>query len=424
MKLVWAGPWNDHSAIAAFGVGVVDELAARGHEVEVLRTEVGAELARPPLPAPGSVAAVHERDIGRLNHDRDGIIVNLGNYSGFHAGAVPLMFHSAPLLILHDATLGGLVNGWRQMLGPDGWRVERFTAGRGSVAPFCGLASGVIVHGEHCRAEAEAACAGPVAVVPLSWTTPELPPPRPIEGRLVVTTVGHVNSNKRADAVIRALGASARLRERVLYILAGPCEDDERERLLALARRVGAPEPHFTGWVPDEMLRMLLAGTDVISCLRFPALEGGSASLILALLSGRPTLVSDHASYAELPDGLVLKCPPGQEAGAVLHHLETILDDPDSARAMADRARAYARARHAPAAYVDRLLPALDAATRAQPAVRTAIAIGRGLLDLGMLPGDPVTERLQSALSGLLAGRQPGLAPGGVRDRDEQELRA
>jgi hypothetical protein len=91
---------------------------------------------------------------------------------------------------------------------------------------------------------------------------------------------------------------------------------------------------------------------------------------------------------------------------------------------MADRARAYARARHAPAAYVDRLLPALDAATRAQPAVRTAIAIGRGLLDLGMLPGDPATERLQSALSGLLAGRPPGLAPGGVRDRDEQELRA
>jgi len=192
------------------------------------------------------------------------------------------------------------------------------------------------------------------------------------------------------------------LRDRLLYVVAGHVEDPERERLLALARSVGARPPHFTGWVPDEVLNMILAGTDVVCCLRYPALEGGSASLIVSMLSARPTLVSNHASYADVPDDMVLKCPPGDEAASVRHHLEAILDDPVSARAMGERAREYAQLHHSPSAYVDSLLPALFAATRAQPAVRTALGIGRQLAHLGMAPGDPAIERLDAARTALL----------------------
>ena len=258
--------------------------------------------------------------------------------------------------------------------------------------------------GRTTAAEAAAACPGPVACLPLAFTAPPVPPPEPPRpgARLVVTTVGHVNRNKRADAVIRAIAASDRLRDRVLYVLAGPAEPDEQARLLALARNLGVPEPHFTGWVPDEVLRAVLAGTDVVSCLRFPVMEGGSASLITAMLSGRPTLVSDHASYAEVPDGLVLKCPPGEEAGYVLHHLETILDRPEAARAMGAQAREYALSRFAPAAYAPGLLDALAAATAAQPGVRAARAVGRQLGEFGMAASDPALRRIAGALAGML----------------------
>ena len=402
MKLVWAGPWNRRSAIATMGSEVVHELVSRGHEVEVLRTEAGPDLDLPPLPAPGEVAAVAEREIGQLAYQADGMIVNIGDHYGFHGGAIPLLLHAAPLLILHDAEMGGFAHGWRQAAGGEAWRVDRLAGHEGAVAPYCALASGVVVHSAHYRAVADASCAGPVATIPLCWPPLE-PPPRHAGGRLVITTVGQVNRNKRADEVIRAIGASARLRERVLYVLAGQVEDAERERLLTLARRVGAPAPVFLGWVPDEVLRMVMSGTDVVSCLRYPALEGGSASLILAMFSGHPTLVSDHASYAEVPDGLVLKCPPGHEAAAVLRHLETILDDLAAARAMGEQSRAYALAQHAPAAYVDRLLPALEAATLAQPAVRTSIAIGRRLSELGIIAGDPAAGRLGDVLAAMLA---------------------
>jgi glycosyltransferase involved in cell wall biosynthesis len=402
MKIVWAGPWNERSAIASFGSEVVRELADRGHDVEVLRTEDERGLALPPLPATGPVAAVQDCDLATLMRDSDGIVVNMGDYYEYHAGAIPLLQHTAPLLVLHDAALGGFTHSWRTAVGADAWRIDRMVKSDDLVASLCALASGVVVHSGHYRAAAEAACAGPVAIIPLAWAFADLPPPRDIGNRLVVTTFGHVNANKRAEAVIRAIGASARLRNSVFYLLVGHVEDAERERLLALAARVGTPPPHFTGWVPDEILRMMLAGTDVVSCLRHPGIEGGSASLILAMLSGRPTLVSDHASYAEVPDGVVLKCPPGDETAAVMHHLEAILDNPGAARLMGDQARAYARARHAPSAYVDRLLPALDAATRAQPAVRTAIAIGRRLAEFGMMEGDPAAHRFDAELAGLL----------------------
>jgi glycosyltransferase involved in cell wall biosynthesis len=207
----------------------------------------------------------------------------------------------------------------------------------------------------------------------------------------------------------------------VLYVVAGPLEEPERERLLALAQQLGARPPHFTGWVPDEVLHIILAGTDVACCLRYPALEGGSASLILSLLSARPTLVSNHASYAEVPEGLVLKCPPGDEAAAVRRHLEAILDDPASARAMGERARKYAQVRHSPSAYVDRLLPALEDATRAQPAVRTALGIGRNLARHGMSAGDPAIERLDAARAALL-GETPRKSPDG-QDRNGDQRR-
>ncbi|WP_156038228.1 glycosyltransferase, partial [Acidiphilium angustum] len=282
------------------------------------------------------------------------------------------------------------------------WRVGQMCGDDSAVTSFCALSSGVVVHSSHYKAAAEATCSGPVTTIPLAFTIAGLPPPSPIGDRVVVTTVGHANRNKRVDEVIRAIGASARLRDRVLYVVAGPVEATERERLLAVARCVGARPPYFTGRVPDEVLHMIMAGTDVVCCLRYPAQEGGSASLISALLSGRPTLVSNHASYADVPDDLVLKCPPGNEAAAVLQHLEAILDDPDSAHAMGEKARKYAQLQYSPFTYVDRLLPALKAATRSRPAVLTALGIGRNLGRLGMTAGDPAVERLDAACVALL----------------------
>ena len=167
---------------------------------------------------------------------------------------MPILQETAPLLILHDAWMGDFIQGWRHAAGDDMRRVDRLREALGNdpsgLGPLCALASGAVVHGSHYRAAVEAACPGPVATIPLSLTHEALPPPRPIGDRLVVTTIGYVNRNKQAEEVIRALGASERLRDRAVYMLVGPVESEEQERLMALARQVGAPnaELHRLGY--------------------------------------------------------------------------------------------------------------------------------------------------------------------------------
>jgi glycosyltransferase involved in cell wall biosynthesis len=183
-------------------------------------------------------------------------------------------------------------------------------------------------------------------------------------------------------------------------------EPDDRAALVALARSLGVPEPEFTGWVDDADLSRHLAAVDAICCLRNPVLEGASASLILAMRTGRPVLVSDHGPYAEIPDGLVLKCRPGREATDVRLHLEALLADPAPARAMAERARAYAEATFTAGAYAPRLLAHVDRVTETLPAVRAGRGLGRTLAGFGMAPDDPAGERVAAALDDLLDRRR------------------
>lgn len=418
LRLAWAGPWNQQSAIAAFGAQIVAELSALGHAVEVFRTETGEQAALPALPAPGPVHAPFTLTAELAAGHFDSVVVNLGDHFGLHGAALPLLSRVQAVSVLHDASMDGFRDGWRHFTRGGGvlHSADMSLIEGGQASPLALAASlsvGAVVHSGHYHGRVEALCPGPVVRIPLALDFPGLPQPREIGEGLVVATIGNVNANKRIDQVIRAIGASPRLRHKVHYLViggvAGDISEAERARLSQLAGRVGAPQPDFVGWVSDTTLHILLAGVDAVCCLRHPVLEGGSASLILALRSGRPTLVSDQGSYAEVPDGLVLKCPPGREAAHVLHHLETILDDPGAAQAMGQRARAYAEAVHSPKSYAASLLPFLEQAARAAPPIMARRRIRQTMAELG-LPSDPAS--VSKAARGLddLLGKKAGSA--------------
>jgi glycosyltransferase involved in cell wall biosynthesis len=426
-RIAWAGPWNARSAIAAFGSLVVAELAARGHEVEVFRTEAGDTLALPPRPAPGPVSPLASAVPETLARDYDAFIVNLGDHHGHHGAAIAPLLRVPALAIFHDAFLSHLYAGWVEaegrhdvhpavlgaVYGPAEARsadavmlpLEEMAARRHMLEWFAAFCGGAVVHARHYAERVRAVCPGPVAVIPLAFEGFALPPPREIGREVVVATVGHVNRNKRVADMLHAMAASALLQERVRYRLIGPVEPAERAALGDLARSLGVPEPEFTGWVDEADLASRLAAVDAICCLRNPVLEGASASLILAMRSGRPVLVSDHGPYAEIPDGLVLKCRPGSEAAEVRRHLEALLADPSPARAMAERARAYAEETFTAERYVDQLLVHVDRVTETLPAVRAAMGLGRTLAGFGVPPDDPAGERIAAALDDLLDRR-------------------
>lgn len=408
LRIAWVGPWNERSAIAEFGSQIVRCLAALDHEVEVFRTEVDEWANLPPLPAP---CVVHPSGaaIERLDTRFDAVLVNLGNYWPYHAAALDVLLRAPCISILHDVTLESLSHLWSDALATRGDPRGTRLAEAMRDAPFeaaAGLSVGAVVHSGHYYQRAEGSCPGPVATIPLAFEFPQLPPPREPSGRLTVATVGHVNPNKRAEEVIRAIGASPRLRVRANYVLIGEVSDARRAELLRLARRVGAPDPDIVGQVSENVLRTLVAGVDAFCCLRHPLTEGGSASLILALRSGRPTIVSDNGSYAEVPDGLVLKCPPGREAAHVLHYLEDLLDDPGAGLAMGRRARAHAEATYSPESYVAALLPHLERCGAGTQVVQARNRIRRTMEGIGSPtePGD--VAHAARGLDSLFGGRQ------------------
>jgi glycosyltransferase involved in cell wall biosynthesis len=429
-RIAWAGPWNTRSAIAGFGSLVVGELAARGHEIVVYRTETGEMLHRIPLrPAPGPVLWLGDAVPEALSRDYDAVIINLGDHYGHHGAAIASLLRVPFLVILHDAFLADLYAGWAEAEGrhsehpvvlgavygdaeaktaePLMLPVEEMARRRPMLEWFAAFAAGAVVHASHYAERVRAVCPGPVEVIPLAYEGVPLPaPPREMGREVVVATVGHVNRNKRVADMLRAVSDSALLQECVRYRLIGAAEPAEQEALVSLARSLGVREPEFTGWVEEADMPRHLAAVDAICCLRNPVLEGASASLILGLRTGRPVLVSDHGPYAEIPDGLVLKCRPGHEATDLRLHLEALLADPAPARAMAQHARAYAEATFTASGYADRLLAHIDRVTEGLPAVRAAMGLGRTLAGFGMAPDDPAADRVAAALDDLLDRRR------------------
>ncbi len=396
LRIAWAGPWNMRSAITEFGLALAAELAAAGHSMEIIRTETGPAARLPPRPAS---LRVHPPGVVPSLAAFDALLVNLGNHYPYHGRAPALLAAHPATAILHDADMADFAAGWQA--DPEPAPLAHLRHATPLAPALAALACAAVVHGPHQLAEIEAACPGPVLKLPLAYDPPVPAPPRPIGPRLAIATIGHVNPNKRAGQVIRALGGSPILAAHARYTLIGPVAPSEQDRLLRVAAAFGAPAPEFTGWLPDAAMLDRLAGTDVMACLRHPATEGGSASLVLALRSARPTLVSDTASYAEIPDDLVLRCPAGAEAPFILRHLEWVLDNPDAARRMGEAAACYARAVHSPAAYVRALLPFLVEATRAAPALLAARTLGLAAARLGLPPGDPVPRSFLATLAEL-----------------------
>ncbi len=441
MRIGWATPWNDQSAIADSAGKVALELIERGHAVTILRTEIGAALALPPRPTPLpmlSLADVSDEDLAR---EFDVLVGHFGNYYAYHGALLARLDHLDIVGIFHDAVYAHLATDWavqhggepvlRQLVHeaygeaalvpsePYWIDLEEIARRRPMLEWLARRTVAAVAHSGHYAARLRSACPGPVATIPLAFTAPGLPPPPHPGSRMTIAAIGHANPNKRIDQILMAIGASPILRGRCRLRVIGEATPAERERLTAVAAAARAAAPEFTGWVTDDALRGQLRDVDVISCLRNPVLEGASASLVVALASGRPTLVTDHGCYAEVPPDTVMACRPTDEALDAMRHLEHLLADPAWGAAMGTRGRALAAERHAPSAYAKALLPLLEEVVADRPlhdTRRQFLASGSDplhgareqlfgtLAELGLDPGDPAFRRVNVTLDGMRAG--------------------
>ncbi|MBP0445432.1 glycosyltransferase family 4 protein [Roseomonas sp. SSH11] len=429
LRIGWSTPWNARSAIADFAGEVAHVLAARGHEVTILRSEAREAAALPPRPGPFPVFHMDELDDEALHTRFDVVVAHVGNHHPFHDAQVRRLPGNHMVGVFHDLFLAHLAAEYfhdigdplgpsrlaRELYGEEGmpegqpfWTdLEEMVRRRPMLEWLATHCIGAVAHSSHYAERLRACCPGPVAVIPLAFVAPNMPPAPPQgEGRLTVAVIGHANANKRVDQVIMAIGSSVILRGRCRLRVIGQAPDEERTRLEGIAAALGVEPPEFTGWVDDDELRRQLRDVHVIACLRNPVLEGASASVVTAMASGRPTLVTDHGCYAEIPADAVLPCRPEAEALDAMRHLERLVADPAEIEALGERARMVALTRHAPTAYADALIPFLQRIVADRPRQDAAERIASTLAGFGLPPEDPARQRAATLLKGM------GLAPG------------
>lgn len=406
MKILWLTPIGERSAIGRSSRYVVEALVREGHDVTVVSSQTEPAVNPQTFLArtlPSVKDLLEQENLASF----DLVVAHFGDHFPNHAGCLKVLGHPRLIGIFHDADMTNFGNGFfafGEALFPD---IPQSLLARGeitgSIAAHC---AGVVAHSPFYAGTLDT-CDGPLGIIPLAWDLDEAarqaalsPRPRNAE-RITIATIGHINRNKCADRVIRAIGASATLKATCEYRLIGAIEDKERDYLSALSADEGVPLT-MLGAVDDEVLNAEITGADIISCLREPVLEGASASAIECMMHGKAVMVSHAGFYLELPADCVIRVPATTRPEDILEALEPIALDAAKRHAIAHRAKAFADEVFSPKAYARDLL-ALAEETRTLAAYGPLKhRLANQLMSLGLTARAPSSQFLIKALEDMV----------------------
>ena len=398
MNIILFTPALKASAIGRMANLVSCALISHGHQVTVVRTESTRLLESithdfgPELIPWNDFAQVEN-----LAEAADAFIYQIGNNYDFHQGCLEWLPKLPGIICLHDFFLGHLFNGWAQGRRHQAdaelraWygneiagrffsyqNSEAFIEGVRNVSPMtewvCSMAHGVITHSSWGLDRVLKSCPGPVCVTPLAYDAPKIilsdsDPKSPACNQFNILTIGHINPNKRVASMIQAIGNSSLLRRHsTTYRLVGNIQPEVVIELSNLARKHQV-NLVISGEVSDATLAYAIKEADVISCLRWPSLEAASASVIEAMLYGKPVVVTDVGCYSELPDECVCKVRLENEIGDLQTVLEFLYKNEHERVALSGKAAKWASVTFSPDKYAQRLIEVVLSTMKTNPTV-------------------------------------------------------
>jgi glycosyltransferase involved in cell wall biosynthesis len=433
MRIAWFTPFHPRSAIGQYSDAITRRLA-EDVDLVLFADGVASDADCRPTPLPRVCLAGESREgVLRRAREFDLCVYNLGDFLPYHREIFEIAQERPGLVVLHDLAMHNFFAGYflqhrrdpqafaRCMAYCHGTEGEQFLkalhAGeyaRAGVEPDWLRFSlhrlalrrclGVVVHSNYARGRVAPDTAAPVAMLnfPLFGASEaflQVPAwsPSP-DGRVRLLTFGVVNRNKQIHAVIEAIGGTAYLRERVRYLVIGqPGEPAyERELVSQIDRLNLGGVVALAGYRSDEGLRQALTEADLVVNLRNPHLGESSASLLTALLAGRPALVWGHGHYDEFPNTIVTKIHSEKELAPAL---ERLCRDPQLLLRMGGAAREHALSRFNTDRYCARFRDFSEEVLARQPLLALADTAADLLLELGVPAGAPVVERLGRELA-------------------------
>ncbi len=433
MRIAWLSPAAGNSGIVEFSRQVLPALA-RHAEPELWSHGLPD---RPPRGIPCVDYASDPRALDRLA-GYDAVVYNLGNHLRFHRAEFEVSARVPGIVVLHDRTLHHFFAGYyitylrrpelylermgalygergRQVgaavvaqHGEGAWSRPDEVVEHAFIEDALANSIGAVTHSSGHAAAVRRRWAGPVCDLPMpayeSQLRPLAGPPPTADGLTTLMSIGHVDRNKHILTVVETLASAPELTARVRYLVVG--QYDARSAYIRdLNRTIAdaglARTVTLLGYTPDATLERYAAGADVFVNLRFPNLEGGSASLMEQLARARPVVVYDSGAYGELPDETVVKVAIDDRVGLV-RSLHELVADAELRRRLGLAARRYAEC-HRTDAYAGALAGFAAAATAGRARLRLADSVGRQLRSLGVAPDDPAVRAIADELSALLA---------------------
>ncbi len=435
MKILWATPWNVDSAISRVSSMVVNALKKSGVEVTVVRTEDLLQVPGKPFPAPPLARLPFQLE---AMENFDATVIHFGDHWPFHAKALEFLKVSPCIAVLHDATMLNFFLGRAHASGADAVQKlcdeglclygpvpkasEMPTSANYDWAksaseywPFlhevASKVDAVVVHSDHCLNGLPASCRDKVHVLMLpAFPTPQKRPPGSAwtNGKIHLCTIGHINENKRVASVLRAIDLCDQLKDKIIYTLAGPITDEQREPLESLAGELGFRGLRILGRVTDAEMSECLNSAHVICCLRHPTLEGASASVLEVLQYARPTLVTRAGFYHQIPEEFVWKVDPENEVAYIARHLKEICGDYAKALEKSAQSPAWVDANCRTEEYADQILALCDGLLPTKACAKAIHSLqAKALNPGGLIPGPLLNERISLVSQSLFKSKLP-----------------
>jgi glycosyltransferase involved in cell wall biosynthesis len=165
------------------------------------------------------------------------------------------------------------------------------------------------------------------------------------EKAFVFAMFGKVTAEKRVNAIERAVAALVAIGYDAHLLIVG-----ERDSSTLLLSQLGptrlANRVHLAGYVADEAIGPYLRAADACLCLRWPTALETSASWLRCLAAAKPTVVTDLAHTADVPDSVARRVDLLDEDRSLLETMRSLIADAPARAALARAGHEWWAAHH------------------------------------------------------------------------------
>ena len=227
-----------------------------------------------------------------------------------------------------------------------------------------------------------------------------------------LTVFGFLGPNRKLPLLLRALATfpePGRFRLDIFGTM------DGQEKMEQLICRLGLSETvALHGFKTASELDRALRQTDLVVNLRDPSMGEASGSQLHLWQYGLPSLVTQRAWYATLPEDSVAFVRPGHEIEDIQQHLTEFLRDPEPYRALGRNGRRHVAENHSIERYAGALLevaaraPEFRAKWIAHDLARRSAAAMTGWSDASTI--DSLSHQVAREIGKLTAGASTALA--------------